>query len=86
MFKENEYVNVNYKMRSYVGKVITIDRNDVKTPYFVQLYDYNGEKGRVINIWAREDMLSNINDSVGRNPVSRIINPNYAAPVRRRMV
>lgn len=86
MFKENEYVNVNYKMQNYVGKVITIDRNDVKTPYFVQLYDYNGEKGRVINIWAREDMLSNINDGAGRNPVSRIINPNYAAPVRRRMV
>lgn len=86
MFKENEYVNVNYKMRNYVGKVITIDRNDVKTPYFVQLYDYNGEKGRVINIWAREDMLSNINDGVSRNPVSRIINPNYTAPVRRRMV
>ena len=31
-------------------------------------------------------MLSNINDGVGRNPVSRIINPNYTAPVRRRMV
>ena len=85
MFRENEYVNVTYKMRTYVGKIITIDRNDVKTPYFVQVIDFNGEKGRTINIWAREDMLSDINNSnVARNPVSKVINPNYAAPVRRK--